>query len=149
LWEVWWFPPFLHAAKSWWFSDPLAVIHSHDRLSAAMSLVLNCRTISFPSVRRTGCLEGDGCVTNGLPPGTFHPPTLPHRCLGRGRSRLLAGHLLPSRHLLPRRFLVRPLRRLIWFVIDLQRLPLFRARWCLSLADTAFLLSLWCKSWCV
>ncbi len=25
-WEVWWFPPFLHAAKSWWPLDPLAVI---------------------------------------------------------------------------------------------------------------------------
>ncbi len=27
-WEVWWFPPFLHAAKSWWPLDPLAVIHT-------------------------------------------------------------------------------------------------------------------------
>jgi hypothetical protein len=25
-WEVWWSPPLLHAAKSWWLPDPLAVI---------------------------------------------------------------------------------------------------------------------------
>ncbi len=35
----WWFPPFLHAAKSWWPLDPLAVIH-----------VLSCRCFYFSVV---------------------------------------------------------------------------------------------------
>ncbi|MFN9908471.1 MAG: hypothetical protein ACK56F_20475, partial [bacterium] len=97
-------------------------------LSCNLLLVLNCWSNPFLSIRRTGCLEGGGCVSSGLSLGTFHPPTLPHGCLRRGWSQLLAGHLLPSRHLLLSRFLVRPLRRLIWFIVDLQRLSLFRNR---------------------
>ncbi len=50
-------------------------------------------------------MEGGGCVSSGLSLGMFHPPMLPHGCLRRGRSRLLAGHLLPSRHLRPAGFL--------------------------------------------
>ena len=30
------------------------------------------------SIRRTGCLEGGGCVSSGLSLGSFHPPTLHH-----------------------------------------------------------------------
>jgi hypothetical protein len=36
-------------------------------LGCNLLLVLNCRIISFLSVRRTGCLEGSGCASSGLP----------------------------------------------------------------------------------
>jgi hypothetical protein len=57
-------------------------------------------------------------VSIGLPPGIFHPPTLPHGRSRRGWLRRLAGRLLPGR------FFARPLRRLAWSIVDLQRLPL-------------------------
>jgi hypothetical protein len=80
-------------------------------------------------------VEVIGCVHSDLCLGMlscllvmFYSPTLHHRCLRQGWSLLLAGRLLPSRHLPPSRILVRPLRHVIWSVVEFQCLPLSRDR---------------------
>ena len=80
-------------------------------------------------------MEVIGCVHSDLSLGMsscllvmFYPPTLHHGCLRQGWSLLLAGRLLPSRHLPPSRIRARPSRRVVWFIVDLQRLPLSRDR---------------------